>query len=52
MGGWVAKVDNSFGYEKWTYYSRPLLMKEKKKTKICFVIHIAGEKKLLFLFAS
>ena len=26
------------------------LMKQNKKAKICFVIHIAGEKKLLFYF--
>jgi len=25
-------------------------MKQNKKAKICFVIHIAGEKKLLFYF--
>ena len=24
------------------------LVKQKKKAKICFVIHIAGEKKILF----
>jgi len=33
VDGWVAKVDNSFGYDKWTYYSRPLLMKKKKRRK-------------------
>jgi hypothetical protein len=27
---------------------RSSLMKQNKKAKICFVIHIAGEKKLLF----
>ena len=26
------------------------LVKQNKKAKICFVIHIAGEKKLLFYF--
>jgi hypothetical protein len=33
VDGWVAKVDNSFGYDKWTYYSLPLLMKKKKRRK-------------------
>jgi hypothetical protein len=31
-------------------FVRPLLMKQKKRGKICFVIYIAGKRKLFFLF--
>ena len=40
-------------FEKWTQggsIGLALLWSKKIKGKICFVIHIAGEKKLLFYF--
>jgi hypothetical protein len=32
-------------------YSQPLLMKPKKRGKICFVIHIAGERFFFIIYA-
>jgi hypothetical protein len=42
IGGRREKVRGVYGFSS--------LMKQNKKAKICFVIHIAGEKKLLFYF--
>ena len=44
MGGWVG--GGMSGYKG--VYRFSSLVKQNKKAKICFVIYIAGKKKLLF----
>ena len=61
MGGWVGLRNGRMGGRCVRYgriggrrekvrgvYRFSALVKQNKKAKICFVIHIAGEKKLLF----
>ncbi len=54
MGGWVGlqKLITDFdmrnGHKGGLIGLARALVKQNKKAKICFVIHIAGEKKLLF----
>jgi hypothetical protein len=45
--GWIGGRKDGWGRGVYRFSS---LVKQNKKAKICFVIHIAGEKKLLFYF--